>query len=220
MAVMNGDLDRSGATVPTGRPKAGARMFVAVVPPPDAVADLADAVRAHTTVASDLRWTPSSQWHVTLAFLPSVSERALQDLTERLRRAAARRPVFEMRLAGAGAFSNSRRARVLWAGVQTDDDTLEHLAQASRAAARKSGIDTEERRFHPHVTLARSQRPVDVTAYVTALSAFRTAPWTVEHVELIASHLGQGEGGRPRYETVQRFGLGTKQLPNYPNRSG
>ena len=51
------------------------RMFVAVRPPEPVLDDLADYVEPRRDVDSPLRWSRPEQWHVTLAFLPSVTDR-------------------------------------------------------------------------------------------------------------------------------------------------
>src|SRR3954452_2566036 len=104
------------------------RMSVAVRPPEPVLEDLADYVEPRRDVDSPLRWSRSEQWHVTLAFLPSVTERVLDDLTERLAGAAAGGQPFELGLVGAGAFPNPARAKVLWAGVGGNTEALAHLA--------------------------------------------------------------------------------------------
>ncbi len=87
-------------------------MFVAVVPPDD-VLDHLDEFLDGRREAAEFRWVLREQLHVTLAFLADVPERSLDDLEERLARAAKRRTAFPTALAGGGAFPNVGRARVL-----------------------------------------------------------------------------------------------------------
>ena len=75
------------------------RMFVALVPPADAMAELAAAVEA-LQATPGLRWTRPEQWHVTLAFLAEVDDRAREALTPRLERVAHRHAPPTLALAG------------------------------------------------------------------------------------------------------------------------
>jgi 2'-5' RNA ligase len=96
------------------------RLFVAVVPPEGVLEHLDEflSVRRDPSDRGDgLRWTVPDQWHLTLAFMENVAERHLDDLVERLGRAAPRRTPFELGFAGGGAFPNAGRAKVLWLGV-------------------------------------------------------------------------------------------------------
>jgi 2'-5' RNA ligase len=191
-----------------------ARMFVAVVPPEDAVEHLDEFLDVRRE-SGDLRWVVAEQLHVTLAFLAEVPDRKLDDLTERLGRAAARRTAFRTRLVGGGAFPNVARARVLWAGLDLDDQArteLVRLATGCRAAAGRAGVAVDGARFNPHLTVARVKFPHDVTRWVRLLEAYSGPPWVVTDVALVESFLGQGPRGRPRHEIVATFPLGAEQV--------
>ena len=186
------------------------RLFVAVVPPDEAVEHL-DAFLEVRRSAAPFRWASAEQFHVTLSFLAEVEERRLDDLIERLGRAAARRTSFDTRIAGGGAFPNAGRARVLWAGLDLDASgrtQLDRLATGCRAAANRAGIAVDGQRFRPHVTLARLGHPTEVSSWVQLLDAYAGPPWRVDRVALIASYLGEGPRGRPRYETFEELELG------------
>jgi RNA 2',3'-cyclic 3'-phosphodiesterase len=176
------------------------RLFVAVVPPREAVAELDAAVGPLR--GRELRWTGTEQWHLTLVFLGEVGEETLPELEERLGRAARRHPAHALRFAGAGRFGN----RVLWAGVRGDTRTLGRLAESAQAAARRCGIAVEERPYRAHLTLARAAngtRP-DLRPYVEALAGFEGEEWQAGELCLMRSRLG---GGPARYERLQEWQL-------------
>jgi 2'-5' RNA ligase len=182
-------------------------MFVAVVPPPEAVEDL-DAFLDVRRESAPFRWTPAEHWHLTLAFMADVADRHLDDLAARLERAAAKRHPLTATIAGGGAFPNVGRARVLWAGVEVDDAVeLDRLATGCRAAAAKAGAPVDGQRFRRHLTVARMGHPVEASNWVRLLDAYRGPSWPVTEIALVASHLGEGPRRRPRYETVASFPL-------------
>ena len=185
------------------------RLFAALVPPDQAVEHL-DAFLEVRRGAAAYRWATSEQFHVTLAFLADVEERRLDELEERLGRAAARRTAFETGIAGGGAFPNAARARVLWAGLDLDEHgrtEIDRLATGCRAAANRTGIEVDGQRFRPHVTVARLGRPAEVSNFVRLLDGYAGPRWLADRVTLVASYLGEGPGGRPRYESVGEFAL-------------
>jgi 2'-5' RNA ligase len=185
------------------------RMFVALQPPDDAIEHLDEFLDVRRDAAG-FRWATTEQMHVTLAFLAVVPERRVDDLVERLTRAAARRTAFDTRITGGGAFPGPADARVLWAGLELDDHgrtELARLATGARAAAAKAGIEVGGGRFRPHVTVARLRRPAEVTRWVRLLEGYAGPPWRADRIELVESFLGQGPRGRPRYETVDTFPL-------------
>lgn len=194
-------------------------MFVAVRPPSAAVHDLESWVAPLRPAAGDLRWTPAEQWHLTVAFLGEVDERRYADLSPRLARAAARGTELALSFGGAGTFPRrADRARVLWVGLGGDRPALARLAAAVSAAARRSGIAVEDRRFSPHLTLARA-RPsagADVTSLLQDLSAYAGPMWTATEMELVRSHIG----ATVRHETVGSWRLGRAPPETYGPVSG
>lgn len=185
------------------------RLFVAVLPPPPRLAELDAAVdELHALPGAEhLRWAGRDDWHLTLAFLGEVDEGLLPDLHARLGRAAHRTPPFELRLHGGGRFGD----KVLWAGVAGEIDALRLLAERSDAAARRAGVAMEDhRRYHPHLTLARSRAGLDLRPYVDALTPFEGTAWQTDELTLVRSRLPVSGvvGEQPRYEVVGRWGLG------------
>ena len=186
------------------------RMFAALVPPAEAVEHL-DAFLDVRRAAAPFRWTAADQVHVTLAFLAEVEEHRLDDLVERLGRAASRRTAFGTAVAGGGAFPSAARARVLWAGLDLDDagrTELDRLATGCRVAANRAGIAVDGQRFRPHLTVARLGHPAEVSDWVRLLDGYAGPRWVADRVTLVASYLGEGPRGRPRHEVVDELPLG------------
>jgi RNA 2',3'-cyclic 3'-phosphodiesterase len=182
------------------------RLFVGLAPPAVVLDDLDAACAAFRPSRGDLRWTSSALWHVTLAFLGEVSEVSLARLQPRLERAARRHRAFGLSFAGAGAFPSPARANVLWSGLSGDRKALGELALSVSAGARRAGAPPpDQRRYRPHLTLARCRVPADVRAVVDDLSSYQGPTWTAEEIYLIRSTLG----GDPRYEALGTWKLKT-----------
>jgi 2'-5' RNA ligase len=183
------------------------RMFVAVIPPDSVIEDLEEFL-APRREATLFRWTHPDQWHLTLAFSRDVPDRSYDDLVDRLGRAARKRHSVEARITGGGAFPHVGRAKIVYAGVQTDREELRRMATGARAAVAKSGAEVDGQRFTPHLTLARINRPVEATKFVRLLDVYAGPTWTVDQIALVASHLGEGPRNRARHEVVETFILG------------
>ncbi|TCJ23218.1 RNA 2',3'-cyclic phosphodiesterase [Nocardioides jejuensis] len=193
------------------------RLFAAVVPPEEVIAHLDDFLDVRREVAA-FRWTRPDQWHLTLSFASEAPERSLDEISDRLDRAASRRTPFALRLAGGGAFPNAAQARVLYVDVHAADpddlamppalEELGHLARGARSAFAKAGAAVDGQRFRPHLTLGRLGHPEDVSNWVRLLDAYQGPAWTVDEIELVASHLGEGPRRTPRYESLETFVLG------------
>lgn len=173
-----------------------ARLFTAVVPPAGAVDALARDVARLPSVPG-LRWTPRSQWHITLGFFGTDDVGARQEwLGPRLAGIAAPR----IRLAGSGTFSG-----VLWCGVGGED-----IAELAAAA----GADEQRRAFHPHVTLARGRPPGGIDPVAELLGDHRGPRWTASEVVLLRSD--RGSAG-PVYTHVARYPLSAPPASGHPS---
>ncbi|TYB58821.1 RNA 2',3'-cyclic phosphodiesterase [Nonomuraea sp. PA05] len=178
------------------------RLFAALVPPDDVLDEIAHAIAPHVGQVPGLRWPGRETWHITLGFFGEVPDRVLPDLETRLARAVRRHDVLNLAFDGFGAFSSVRRARVFWAGVSGDPMT--RLADSVKAGARRAGAaQTDEKRSHPHLTLARAKAETDLRPLVESLEGFSGSPWRAEHVRLVRSHLGPPV----RYESLAEWAL-------------
>jgi 2'-5' RNA ligase len=173
------------------------RAFVAVVPPPPALAALAAAV--DPLRGPGATWVPPERMHVTLAFLGDVVDP--MPYGEALAAAVAGVEPFALRVRGGGAFPRVARARVLWAGLDGDVEALARLARIARRTARAARIAVERKPYVPHVTVARVGTPgFDAAPAVAALDAVEGEPWTVTEAVLMRSVLGP----KPEYRVLRR----------------
>lgn len=179
------------------------RMFVAVVPPPAVRDDLAEFLEPR----HEHPWIDPQQWHITLAFMESVPEARLDELVDALTDAARKRHPMHLRLAGAGAFPEPARAKVLWMGVDGDVRELHRAARNVRAAAAHHGATPDGKEFRAHLSVSRLRKVAHEAKWVDVLSTYHGPAWTADSLELIASYLHEGPRGRPRYETVASLPL-------------
>lgn len=217
------------------------RLFVALVPPADVLAEIAEGFARYRREWTDLRWMPREQWHVTLAFLGEVDDALLGPLEERLSRAVSRHDAMTMAFTGTGAFPSPARARVFWTGLTEDPEAapakpatttpeaaepvapearhphtardlraghprtpLRRLADSLAAGACRAGVANQDRkRFHAHLTLARSSREADLRPLIRLTRIFAGRPWQATTVHLIRSH----QGPPIRYEPLTAWPL-------------
>ena len=166
------------------------RLFVAVVPPADAIGHLDRAAADVRASFADLAWIPTERWHLTLAFYGEVDERELARVERRGLRATRHAAAPDLRFAGAGHFGD----RVLWVGVRGERDGLRALAGA---------LATDGRPYRPHLTLARARRGGDPRAAAALLAPYDGPGWRAAEVVLFRSHLGP----KPTHEPLARWPL-------------
>lgn len=129
------------------------RLFVALDiddPIRERIARFVEGVR---NFAPDARWVKEESLHVTLKFIGEQPESSLDQIKRALSATAGRSTQIVFR--GYGFFPTRRSARVFWIGMEAGPE-LTALAAAVDANLTPLGVAKEERKFSPHLTLARS----------------------------------------------------------------
>jgi 2'-5' RNA ligase len=131
------------------------------------------------------RWMDREQLHLTLRFIGEVDGRdaaAIDDVLSQIRSSR-----FTLELKGVGQFGG-KTPRALWAGVRNQDE-LVLLQRRIESALQRVGLTPEERKFSPHVTLARLRAtpPGRVMDYLTDHALFASGPFDVNAFILYSS---------------------------------
>jgi 2'-5' RNA ligase len=159
------------------------RLFVALALP-DAVAEPLMLIQAGVPGA---RWMERAQLHLTLRFIGEVDGSDAAAIHDAL--AQIRSPRFTLELKGVGEFGG-KTPRALWAGVRSADEVV-HLQRKIESALQRIGMAAEERKFKPHVTLARLRAaPVGrVMDYLADHALYASVPFEVNAFILYSSHM-------------------------------
>ncbi|WP_035846493.1 RNA 2',3'-cyclic phosphodiesterase [Kitasatospora azatica] len=179
------------------------RLFVAVRPPIEVLAELESAVAPLRALpgAERLRWTLPEAWHLTLVFLGEVPQERLPELRDGLAQVALGYVVHQVRLAGGGRFGD----RVLWVGLAGQTWALRSLARAVTQVASEVLAVEEEFSYHPHLTLARAggrghhshpgrEERAALHEAAERLETFEGAEYSVTSIQLMRSDFGSGHG--------------------------
>jgi len=128
------------------------RIFIAL--------DLDDAIRQRIGrfiegvrgFAPDARWVLPESLHITLKFIGERPAEMIEDIKRVL--AGVEMAPFDLSLEGYGFFPTAKSPRVFWVGIESGLQLLQ-LAKAVDEMTSALGIPKEQRRFSPHLTLAR-----------------------------------------------------------------
>jgi len=137
------------------------------------------------------KWVPPENLHITLRFVGEATERDAALLDEAL--FSIERPAFELQVSGCGIFAQRRGPEAVWIGVAATPPLVDLQAAVERAAVR-AGFAPEEKRFRPHITLARLKDTPQqrLQSFVAGHNLFKdTVP--VEEFTLFSSKLGAGD---------------------------
>lgn len=172
------------------------RAFVVLKMPPNAarqiervVDSLKNTSELNTASRTKIRWMLPSQAHLTLHFLGEAGNHQIKTVIDNPgRELQSWGEPLKLRFGQGGAFPSPARARVLWLNLEGNASQLSVLASLAEGVARKSGLKQSNRKFHPHVTVARIQPAMNASGLLASLRPVRTT-WHGQMVSLIRSDL-------------------------------
>jgi 2'-5' RNA ligase len=179
------------------------RLFLAVDVPRSAGKVVAAAIRPWREAFPNARWVAPENWHVTLKFLGWTAERLVPWVEETVAGIVDAQHPITARVQGLGAFPSTRRGRVLWAGIDDPADSFAALVEDLETGLREE-FRAEIRRFHPHLTVARSEPPLRLPDSY-ADTPLASEAFVAEEVVLFRSHVQRRS---TRYESLRAFPLG------------
>ncbi|MDJ0948778.1 MAG: RNA 2',3'-cyclic phosphodiesterase [Alphaproteobacteria bacterium] len=162
------------------------RLFIAIQPPDD----VRDRVATLCSGLKGVRWVTPENLHLTLKFIGERPAHDVPDMISALGRIHL--APFQMTLSGVGYFGARKRIRSIWAGVERTE-ALVNLHRRVESTLHQIGIPREDRKFAPHITLARLKngRPERLGPWIEANNLFRADPFQVAQFQLFTSFLSQ-----------------------------
>ena len=91
--------------------------------------------------------------HLTIKFFGEIEEKEVNVISEGMK-AFEDMASFEISLSKVGAFPSIRHPKVIWVGIERNEN-LEELWRIMENASAKAGIAPDKREFSPHLTIGR-----------------------------------------------------------------
>lgn len=174
------------------------RLFIAVPLPQEVKQKLEAWCREQQATLPFKKWVHAEDFHITVQFLGDTSANRLDELTASLERATRGGAPFRLEAAGVGTFGRPASPSVLWAGVRGDVSELENLHHRVITENHALGFVPEERRFSPHITLARKY-PEGARLDPQALNPMpEFGAWDVDRLVIYRTQMRE----RPMYKVV------------------
>lgn len=131
------------------------RLFIAIELPGEIKKELVKVQAQLKKAEVDASWIRAEGMHLTLKFLGEVAEQRVPEILSHLRKALEGAGPLRLEVKGVGTFPNPKNARVVWIGLSGDSEKLMRLQLAVERAMSLPGMEREERKFTPHLTLGR-----------------------------------------------------------------
>lgn len=160
--------------------------------------DVQNATQALRAVVGqrEVRWVPSENLHLTLKFLGDTTSAKKQQLQEGISTVAAQMRTFSVLLESVGCFPNVHKPRVIWVGLRDTSQHLIALHKQIEVMSQALGFATEEKPFHPHITLGRIKGHIKdrttlrrIGTHVEQFDLSIIGEWPCTAISLMASRL-------------------------------
>jgi 2'-5' RNA ligase len=185
------------------------RLFIAIELPSEIRHTIAEHITRLRVACPGVRasWTREDNLHLTLKFFGDIPVSRIESLSQALMHAATRATSFDLVIQGCGIFPPRGKPNVLWIGISPETEpACLYLYQAIEDECVKAGFKRDERKFHPHLTIARLRHPAGARdlANFHRETEFEPIPLKVSSACLIRSELSSSGS---RYTILGRHSL-------------
>ncbi|WP_426449044.1 RNA 2',3'-cyclic phosphodiesterase [Paenibacillus sp. S-38] len=184
--------------------KSALRLFVAVPLPGHLKEGLGNWMSGVKKTISFRKWVHPEDLHITLQFLGEVEGSRIPSIEKALEQAAAKSSSMRLQLGQTGTFGRGSAPSILWVGLEGSLEALHSLHKQVELAMTDTGFPSEERKFKPHVTVARTYQGQGWDQAELGRCPLPEAcliPWQADRLVLYQSRLG----ARPMYEPLRIF---------------
>lgn len=154
------------------------------------------------------RFTDPEKFHLTLAFIGNQPDDLQQPLAEMLQNAVQGIEPFTVTPAYLDAFPQIHQPKVIWAGVKGDVDKLFIIRERIKDGLEKLGLMIDERRYTPHIAIAKVKNfklPIAAEYALQDLSSLDFSPLKITSIKLFDSIPNHGFH---RHNTLVEIPLG------------
>lgn len=132
------------------------RLFIGIELPLFVQEALSKAQRALKKAGADVKWVEVHNIHLTLKFLGYVKNDKVDSIKKAISQTLKNTSSFEISICKEiNAFPSIKNMRVLWIGIEKGNDIIQKIQAQIEDDLEKIGIEKEERKFTPHLTLGR-----------------------------------------------------------------
>ena len=140
-----------------------------------------------------LRWVAPQNIHLTLRFLGEISQDQITCLVQNSQAVLTKFSCTTIGFAGIGAFPSSRRARIIWIGINSSPELSPLILELNEVLA-TCQISKEDKLFSPHLTLCRLRNLstfdyAKVNSVLSSLKVGSLGSFQVDSVKLYKSDL-------------------------------
>ncbi len=168
------------------------RLFIAIELPDELKKEMVKVQARLRKADVDASWTRAEGMHLTLKFMGEVAEQQVPEILSDLRKALEGAGPLRLEVKGVGTFPNPKNTRVVWIGLSGDIEKLMQRQSSIEHAMVLLGMEREERKFAPHLTLGRIKHIRSREQWIKTLEEIKDislAGFDVTSISLMKSEL-------------------------------
>jgi 2'-5' RNA ligase len=163
---------------------------------------------------ADVRWVSPEKIHLTLKFFGSIDESRIDPIVKSIGGPTQTSSPFSLAVRGMGAFPHLKNPRVIWMGLVDEKEILPSFQRELEKELRKIGFESEDRPFHPHLTLGRMKSNQGRDELIGRMEKYREEQFGDFQVEKVVLFKSDLRPSGPIYTPLKelRLGLGDKEI--------
>lgn len=114
----------------------------------------------------NLKFTKRENLHITLKFLGEIAEDKIEKIKEIMKNSCREIEKFKISCNRLSSFPSLTSARVIWVNIINGADIIEKIYNRLENKLSELGFKKENRKYIPHITIARTKNTVDTTNYL------------------------------------------------------
>lgn len=139
------------------------RFFIALEIPTENLLQFQSIQDRLNTLIPQARITDVDKIHLTIAFMGEQEDNFKDKLIQVIKSSTKDIPCFEVTPAYLDGFPNIHSPKVIWVGVKGDIDKILILRERIKDGLESLGLPVDERRFTPHITIAKLNNDFNVS---------------------------------------------------------
>jgi 2'-5' RNA ligase len=160
----------------------------------------------------DVRWVNSEKIHLTLKFFGNIEESRIDPIFKTIEEVIRNTPPFFLKARGVGAFPHLKNPRVIWMGLVEGKETLISFQKQIEIQLEEIGFQSEDRPFHPHLTLGRMQSSRGKEELVGRMEKFKEEEFGTFQVERVVLFKSDLKPTGPIYTPLKEMKLGSQWI--------
>jgi len=133
--------------------------------------------------SAKVKWVARENIHITLRFIGEIEKDKLSQIVDNVDNNIRGIGKIKLELSQTGYFGK-KFPRVLWVGLDGDVDKLEQIHERIELACRGAGIEPDDKKFSPHITIGRVKSPSHTKELIEAIGEIEIPCLTFETCEL------------------------------------